>query len=522
MRSNLVSRASIFAVSAVLLASTGPAHAQVVLDGIVIQSAVGADGDNPADGAGRENVAADTPGLNSTTITQRELDITNPGDLADVFQAVPGITVGSSIPVSQKIYVNGVEETNLQVTIDGSRQNNKIFHHNATTYIDPELLKAVRVYAGVAPADAGPGALGGSIEFETKDVADLLQFGRTAGGSWKGQYESNGNIFVTSGTAYARSNGFEVLGFVKYADGDLRQDGSDEDITGSTTSLLSGLGKLAYQASSGDRFELSYERVQDDAQRPFRADIGAIIGRPADDRIYDLRRQNFVASYTDETPTAWWDPKVVFAYSVTDLEVFEQNFGETSSFNGKAQNRFRFGAHSITIGTDFFRDKTVGDFPLFNEFSEERITNIGSFAQLRLEPNEKLRLSVGGRYDRQWFEGLDGTEISTSGASGNASGEADLTSWLTVNAGVSQKWAGIKLAEPFIFNTAWSYADGIEDATARNAVAGLKLHGNGFSLLGRIFRTNLDDFRAPDFRAGPSRTYDAVMRGFDITGEYKW
>ena len=44
--------------------------------------------------------------------------------------------------MSQKVYVRGVEETNLAVTIDDARQNNKIFHHNATTLIDPSLLKA--------------------------------------------------------------------------------------------------------------------------------------------------------------------------------------------------------------------------------------------------------------------------------------------------------------------------------------------------------------------------------------------
>lgn len=59
--------------------------------------------------------------------------------------------------MSQKVYVHGIEETSLAVTMDGGRQNNKVFHHNGTNLIDPGLLKAVSVDAGVAPADAGPG-----------------------------------------------------------------------------------------------------------------------------------------------------------------------------------------------------------------------------------------------------------------------------------------------------------------------------------------------------------------------------
>ncbi|TIP52051.1 MAG: TonB-dependent receptor, partial [Mesorhizobium sp.] len=82
-----------------------------------------------------------------------------------------------AIPSTQKIYVNGVDENNLAVTVDGSRQNNKVFHHNGTYLLDPALLKAASVQAGVAPADAGPGALAGSLGFETKDAVDLLEPG---------------------------------------------------------------------------------------------------------------------------------------------------------------------------------------------------------------------------------------------------------------------------------------------------------------------------------------------------------
>ncbi|MEC8294748.1 MAG: TonB-dependent receptor plug domain-containing protein, partial [Pseudomonadota bacterium] len=67
--------------------------------------------------------------LNDVDVSGEDLARTKPTDLQDVFKGEPTVAVGSSIPTSQKIYVNGVEETNLVVTIDGSRQNNKVFHH---------------------------------------------------------------------------------------------------------------------------------------------------------------------------------------------------------------------------------------------------------------------------------------------------------------------------------------------------------------------------------------------------------
>ncbi|TIQ76800.1 MAG: TonB-dependent receptor, partial [Mesorhizobium sp.] len=83
-----------------------------------------------------------TAGANLITIDQQEIDRKKPQDLREVFSGEPQIAVGGAIPSTQKIYVNGVDENNLAVTVDGSRQNNKVFHHNGTYLLDPALLKA--------------------------------------------------------------------------------------------------------------------------------------------------------------------------------------------------------------------------------------------------------------------------------------------------------------------------------------------------------------------------------------------
>ena len=57
---------------------------------------------------------------NQVEVTDEDLVRLNPVDLRDLFASEPTIAVGSSLPMSQKLYVNGVEETNLSVSIDGS------------------------------------------------------------------------------------------------------------------------------------------------------------------------------------------------------------------------------------------------------------------------------------------------------------------------------------------------------------------------------------------------------------------
>ncbi|KFB11209.1 TonB-dependent receptor domain-containing protein [Nitratireductor basaltis] len=475
-------------------------------------------------------IVIEAPTEASVAVGEEDLQRINPEDVQDLFASEPSISVGSSLPISQKIYVQGVEENNLAVSIDGSRQNNKIFHHNATTLIDPALLKAVSIEPGVAPADAGPGALAGSMAFETMDARDLLAEGRVIGGFLKSEFDSNGSVFTNSGAAYGVSQGFEWLGFLKYADGDLREDGDGVDILGSETGLLSGLGKVAYEAPSGDRFELSYEHVVDDNVRPYRANIGQITaGRPVPlTRNYDLARSNVVFTYTDETPEGWWDPKFQIGYSMTDLVVAEDDSfsdASTGSFNGRLENRFAVDNGSITAGFDFYHD--IADYSYSGTATwpgydvTENATNIGAYTQASLSLTDRLDVSLGGRTDFQAFEGVDGATHDNAGVSGNISADYALTDFLTASAGASHVWAGIPLAENFITNPDWVYDDALQPVTADNVFAGLRLEHSGFWAEGKIFRTEIDNARIASWSSATA-SHDLVSQGYELTAGYGW
>ncbi|MDF1790781.1 MAG: TonB-dependent receptor [Thalassobaculaceae bacterium] len=467
-----------------------------------------------------------------------DLERLDPQDLQDVFKGTPGVQVGSSIPISQKVYVNGVEETNLAVTIDGSRQKNKLFHHNTSTLIDPDLLKAVRVNPGVAPADAGPGALGGSIAYETKDVADLLEAGDNFGGMAGTEYNTNGGTLSNDLTLFGRKHGFEALGYFKLARGGEFQDGDGVEVVGSETDLVSGLGKVGYQHDSGYRVELSYENVEDDGDRPYRANfISTDSGRPtAATRNYRLKRENLVASFENATPTGLFNPYARVAFSTTHLDALEtgnDNFGTYESLNGMLANKSELALGTVDIGADFYSDSSQGDFPEFGSDwtgLEEKSKNIGVFAQARLEPTDRARLSFGARGDHHRFEGLDGSDSENSGLSGNISGEYDLLSFLTASAGVSHVFGGVELAEPFIVNPNWAYpGGGLEPSTANNVFAGLEFKGGGISpslagitVYGKVFKTTIDDIRDEEYRGGPDVYSDLESVGFEVGAGYEW
>lgn len=480
-----------------------------------------------------EGEGASQGGVGKVKITAKDLERKNPSNLQDVFRDEPSVKVGSSLPMSQKVYVNGIEETNLAVSIDGSRQNNKVFHHNATTLIDPALLKAVSVDEGVAPADAGPGALGGAIAYETKDARDLLD-GDGFGGFVNSTYNSNGGVFGTGVSAYGLHQGFEYLGYLNFSRGGEFSDANGDKVLGTRSNFLSGLGKIAYEFESGDRIEISHEGIRDDAPRPFRANMrhtdGSKPGEPVV-RDYRLDRNNTVLTYTDETPEGWWDPRVVLAYGTTDVGTtvylppgsLPEKYpieGATSTFNGKFENRFHVGIGTVTAGVDFYSDRAELD-DLFDP-AVEKAQNVGAYVQARLEPFDRARLSFGGRADQQWFTGTGGQEFDNAGLSGNISGEYDIIEdLLTAKAGYSHVWSGIPLAENFIMNPNWVYLPEPEPATADNYTVGLEAKYNGFTLEGSIFRTDMENVRSARYRTAYTARH-VESEGFSVAAGYEW
>ncbi|NQY51043.1 MAG: TonB-dependent receptor plug domain-containing protein, partial [Colwellia sp.] len=128
-------------------------------------------------------------------ITQDFLEKISATSLADIFRNQPEISTGGSFGVAQKVYIRGIEDTMLNVTIDGALQSGYLFHHQGRLSLEPELLKRVDVIAGAGDATSGSGALGGALRFETKDPQDLLRADEDFGGIVKLGYYSNNDGF---------------------------------------------------------------------------------------------------------------------------------------------------------------------------------------------------------------------------------------------------------------------------------------------------------------------------------------
>lgn len=465
-------------------------------------------------------------------IDEAALARNNPSDVRGIFNGQPSVKVGGSTPMSQKVYVNGIEEVNLAVTIDGGRQNNKVFHHNGTTLIDPLFMKAVSVNAGVAPADAGAGAIAGSIAYETKNARDFLS-APGIGAYIRSSFNTNGDVFSQTLAGYGVSERLDALAYLTVANGNRFEAGNGDKVDGTGTDLVSGFFKFGAEAEGGHRLQLSHERVRDDAARPFRGNIGFISGRPAWEprvRDYEMTRDNTVLRYTQVNPDHWWNPTAVLAYSNTEIAVpvvlsaavFIPGKGETSSFNGKFENRFPIHIGSITAGVDFYRDKA--DYRDRTMQADEKATNHGVYVQARINPWQPLNISAGIRNDHHELTGTQGSSWSHSGLSSNISGElAVVPELLTLKAGYSEVFSGSQMAENFIMNPLWNYGRGPRATKADNYFAGLQSRFYGFTADAKVFETRIDDARAARFSANSGvLARDVRTRGYELGLAYQW
>lgn len=460
----------------------------------------------------------------STYVSEIAIKLAEHGNLKNVFAEEASVSVGGGISIAQKMFVNGLDMLNLNVTIDGTQQNNRAFHHVAANAIDPGLVKAARVDAGISAADLGPNAIAGSVAFQTVDAIDLLDAGKNFGGYTTLSYDTNSNTLSESLALYGQKNGFDILGYFKNAKGDDYTTGGNWTIPGTGADLQSYLLKGGYTSEDGDRFEATAQVMEDDAIRPYRANFGSYTG--PDVRQYNTLRSNYSFKYVKEDAGGYWDPEFTLGFSENIINVPEyydngasswvtsDSKGKSNTLNGKLANTFHLDEkNTVTSGGDFYLKSS--NYTDTTTDLTEKSNNFGVFTQVRLQPIDPLKLSFGGRYDAQTFEGVTGYTNNVSGFSGNASAAYEIIDGLTLKAGYANIFGGIGLEDNYTFKSSWNYA-GLESSRSENITGGFEFAYDNF-----IFETELFQTRVKNARSGVGNA-DFATSGFNIAAKYNW
>ncbi|KUP91823.1 TonB-dependent receptor domain-containing protein [Tritonibacter horizontis] len=474
--------------------------------------------------------------LGNDEITQEQIEARNPASTREVFAGESSVTTGGGAAIAQKVFVNGIEESLLSVTIDGARQNKSAFHHTGNVLLDPELLKSVGITKGLAPADAGPGALAGSIAYETKDADDLLEEGDPFGGLFTLGTTSNGTKLDTSLSLFGRSGSLEYLLSATRRTGDDYEDGDGNEVLGTQADLTDFVGKFAYESLEGHRLEFAASRTEDTGLRAAQAGPGGILFiRPDFSGITSgpsvlaeglSRRTSYTLTYNNTQPAGQWDPTFQLSHNEQEIDAIGV-YGTNKSLSGTFKNSFAIAGGSVTAGLDFFRETAEGEGRgpgPFGSSGKEELNNIGLFAQARQDLGDRFSVSYGARFDSQDFTAADGTEFSDNGLSVNGAVDVVLSDTWSLTAGLASSWGGYELGEAALvnFGTAWDYT-GFAPSRATSGRIGLRYDNGPWKVSAALFQTKVKDIAAvlPTDGARGALS-DLTSRGFDASAEYNW
>ncbi|MEW4466332.1 TonB-dependent receptor [Parasphingorhabdus sp. JC815] len=486
--------------------------------------------------------------LTGAAIDRDELDLLQASDLKDIFRQVPSVSVGGSLGIAQKVYVRGLEDSLINVTVDGAPQSGSLFHHIGRVNIEPELLESVELQAGAGEATSGFGAIGGALRFRTRDAADMLESGRDVGGIVKAGWFSN-NGYKLSATLYAKLIGdIGIVGSYVYSDRNEFKDGDGNRVRGTAAEQQLGFVKIGGDLGSGHNFSVSYEHRDEEGEFGARPNWPVLIG----DRLFPAKgtRQTVIGNYRYDSggavsleTTGYWT-RAKFELDRSDR--WGLYGADIESYGFDARFRTKFAGHDVIFGMEHRSDQASSAYladdamwqpwawdPNVGQF-EERGDLFGVYVQDHWQVVEPLLLSFGARYDAYDLDVVTyGTGTKSDGISFNAGADLEMLPGLTLNAGYAEAFRGKEIGDAFSLEHRPGrdiLQPGLRPETVANFEVGASFERNGFTASAAYFDMKIKDVILDQLYSGPfpqdgiyyENVGDFTSDGIELRAGYKY
>lgn len=470
--------------------------------------------------------------FNEETLASKQAD-----HLSDLLRTIPGIDVGGSHSMNQRITIRSLEDKDLKVTIDGSNQNTYMYHHMGNLQIHADILKSVDIEVGTNSVING--GLGGAVRFETKEASELLENDQQFGARLQTTFADNSaNSYSLTGYGQL-SDTVDVLAYYNFVDrqnfevgggtltdvnGDKIQ-GTDGEVKGLEGELDDALLKLGWDLSENQRLEFGYETYSDKGDYSYRPDMGSAtdiaitgaLGVPLNwptEFSRDTVTLNYELNFNEDSVL-----KLAIFNNQSELYRDESGWAENPAFamwaskvTGEADNTginlignsFLDGniSNSLTYGVDIVKYETLYTANALSgaiRTADEEATNSALFIEDKIAFDNGFTLIPGVRYDS--FD-IDSTVVdnSFSKVTGALAAQYDVSNELTFKLSATQLFKGPELSEVF---TGAGIDDtenqGIEAETGLNsefaiAYRAAVLGADSFTAGITLFQTDVDNY----------------------------
>ncbi|MGY0218005.1 TonB-dependent receptor domain-containing protein [Endozoicomonadaceae bacterium StTr2] len=459
-----------------------------------------------------------------SVIDQESLENYQAADLEDIFKNDPNVNVGGGFSTAQKIYVRGIEDTNLNVTIDGATQAGYLFHHQGRISVEPELLKQVEVQAGAGLATDGPGALGGAIRFITKDPEDLLRDGEQFGGMAKLGYFSNTKGLKLNTSLFGRlSDDVSVLASVTRQDSNEIKDGDGNKQKNTSSKIDSGLFKVVGHLSDDQTIRLSHDIRNDDGTRNLRPHFVEAGWNQANKQKSRRETTNFQYNLNPDNNALNLQGNLYYTKSyMTQKSDTKDNGAGVKSLGFDLKNTHIIDTHSLTYGLNFRKD--TGYYinrPADSTKKDEKQDVIGIFVQDQLPLTDQLTLNTGVRYDRYTLKDNIGQKFKSDGISPNVNLNFALTDEIDIHGGYARAYRGVNIKEAYLLNYATNDAN-LKGQKADNLELGFDYSSGALSFGATAYVAKIKRVSTRVSGGVIQNTGDVKNKGVNLFMNYSW
>ncbi len=486
----------------------------------------------------------------SLKLDQHNIDLKQADHISDLLRTLPGVDVGGAHSLNQRITIRSMDDKDIDITIDGVRQNTYMYHHMGNLQIHADILKSVDVAVGNnSVVNSG---LGGAVRFETKEAKELLQTGDRWGARVQAQVSSNASQSVAVSTYGQVTNSIDVLAYLNYVDRENYEVGggkikdqnglevanTDGEVRGLEGELSDGLLKFGWDITSNQRLALSYEAYKDEGDYSYRPDMGlatdlAIANSLNIPVVYptEFTRDTInltyaidVADHTslklalyENTSTLWRDERGLQPWRPTAATLNEGE-AKNTGLNLLGTSELGKGSviHQLTYGFEAVNYET--EYLVNQEYvSGERSDNLSLFAENRMAMGDFI-VTPGLRFDSAEVESAVVSE-QFNNVGGSLALEYNLSNQLVLVASATTLWKAPEIGEVFIGAGLGDTANpDIEAEDGVNKELGVHYAQSGWSAGITSFTTDIDGY-IYDYATIPGSTDDWKANVGDMTIE---
>ncbi|CAM3428570.1 TonB-dependent receptor domain-containing protein [Arcobacter aquimarinus] len=356
---------------------------------------------------------------NSIEIDLEKAEQNQVNSFTDMLKNNSSIEVGGGAINVQRVYLRGIESSNLNISLDGAKQGKNMFQHRSNELgINPDLLKVVDIKTS---PDASKGsALAGSIEMTTKDAQDFVKGDKNYGAIFKTGYNTNGNVKHGNVIAYQVFN--ENIGAyvsISGVNSNNYKDGNGNEEIATAYHDRDYLFKLSMLDTKNHDLKLTINKNENSGDSRW----AGTEYRPLASQL-----EKIVSSTTNYALSHNYNPSNLINLdtnlNLTDITLERKNANningnrtyENRNIGLKVQNHFDFDISSfknrVSIGGEFQKEHGKGSFYIndlkipdrnITKYSDLDSNNQALFIQNRTEIGS-LGIDYGLRYDYYSFE----------------------------------------------------------------------------------------------------------------------